>query len=96
MNAKVVVNIHFYENALVEQVRIFECLSLNIPVVSECGRNYRELSDYLKKNVSFATVGHGPNLLRQILIRYNQENKYNYEYRGDCSKLIDYLTNLNV
>jgi len=35
--AKVIVNIHYYENALLETTRICECLSLGIPIVSEMG-----------------------------------------------------------
>ncbi len=33
--ARVVVNIHYYEGALLETTRIYECLSLGTPVVSE-------------------------------------------------------------
>lgn len=33
--AKVVLNIHYYEDALLETTRIYECLSLGVPVVSE-------------------------------------------------------------
>lgn len=36
-SAKVVVNIHYYENALLETTRISECLSLGLRVVSEEG-----------------------------------------------------------
>ncbi|VAW45741.1 hypothetical protein MNBD_GAMMA03-426, partial [hydrothermal vent metagenome] len=32
---RVVVNIHYYENALLETTRIYECLSLNLTVISE-------------------------------------------------------------
>ena len=35
--AKVIVNLHFYENALLESTRIFECLQLGKPIVSEEG-----------------------------------------------------------
>jgi len=34
-SAKVIVNIHYYENALLETTRIYECLSLGLHVVSE-------------------------------------------------------------
>lgn len=34
-SARVVINIHYYENALLEMPRIQECLSIGIPVVSE-------------------------------------------------------------
>ena len=33
--ARVVVNIHYYEGALLETTRIYECLSLGVPVVTE-------------------------------------------------------------
>lgn len=35
--AKMVVNIHYYENALLETTRICECLSLNKLIISEAG-----------------------------------------------------------
>lgn len=37
LGAKVIVNIHYYENALLETTRICECLSLGVKVVSEAG-----------------------------------------------------------
>ncbi|SMP42102.1 glycosyltransferase family protein [Noviherbaspirillum suwonense] len=46
LSARVVVNIHYYENALLEMPRIQECLSLGIPVVSESAQdqaNYPEI-----------------------------------------------------
>lgn len=45
--ARVVVNIHFYENALLEMPRIQECLSQGVPVLSESAQDqddYPELS----------------------------------------------------
>ena len=36
-SARVVVNLHYYEGAMLEQPRLFECLSLGLPVVSEEG-----------------------------------------------------------
>ena len=44
-SAKLVINIHYYENALLEMPRIQECLSLGVPVVSESSQdqdNYPE------------------------------------------------------
>lgn len=35
LSAKLVVNIHYYEGALLETTRIYECLSLGVPVVTE-------------------------------------------------------------
>lgn len=37
--ARVVINIHYYENALLETPRIQECLSLGVPVVSESAQD---------------------------------------------------------
>ena len=35
MRSRVVINLHYYENALLEMPRVQECLSLGVPVVSE-------------------------------------------------------------
>lgn len=43
--AKVVVNIHYYENALLETTRISECLSLGLRVVSEEGSDQGHYTD---------------------------------------------------
>lgn len=40
--AKVVVNIHYYENALLETTRVYECLSLGLNVVSESSSDQDE------------------------------------------------------
>lgn len=40
--AKVVVNLHYYEGALLETTRIYECLSLGVPVVSETSADIDE------------------------------------------------------
>jgi len=45
--AKVILNLHFYEDALLETPRIQECLSLGVPVVSESAQDqgdYPEIS----------------------------------------------------
>lgn len=44
-SAKVVVNIHYYENALLETTRISECLSLGLRVVSEAGSDQGHYAD---------------------------------------------------
>lgn len=47
-SARVVINIHYYENALLEMPRIQECLALGIPVVSEASQDqgdYPEIFD---------------------------------------------------
>ncbi len=54
--AKVVVNIHYYEGALLESTRVFECLSLGADVVSETAT---DVQDYPGMNdvVAFVPVG---------------------------------------
>ena len=47
MSAKLVVNIHYYEGALLETTRIYECLSLGIPIVSETSVDIDEHKDLL-------------------------------------------------
>lgn len=54
--ARVVVNIHYYENALLETTRICECLSLGIPVVSESSLDRAEYPE-LESKVRFVEVG---------------------------------------
>lgn len=47
-SARLVVNIHYYENGILETDRIWRCLSLGVPVVSETSQdqdNYPELKD---------------------------------------------------
>lgn len=49
--ARAVINIHYYENALLEMPRIQECLSLGVPVLSESSRDqadYPELGDAVR------------------------------------------------
>lgn len=50
--AKVVVNIHNYDNALLESTRIFECLSAGCVIVSEDGTDQNEYT-HLEKIVDF-------------------------------------------
>jgi hypothetical protein len=45
-HAKVVVNIHYYENALLESTRICECLSLGARVVSEAATDQGQHADW--------------------------------------------------
>ncbi|WP_163987285.1 methyltransferase domain-containing protein [Rhizobium lusitanum] len=49
--ARAVINIHYYENALLEMPRIQECLSLGVPVLSESSQDqqdYPELGDAVR------------------------------------------------
>ena len=63
--AKVVVNLHYYEGALLETTRIYECLSLGKAVVSECAADQSEHQS-LESVVRFAPVGDVPALLSAL------------------------------
>jgi hypothetical protein len=57
--ARVVVNVHFYANALLEVHRLMECASLGVPVVSEAGINPEERAEHaaVLRAVRFVPVG---------------------------------------
>lgn len=52
---RVVVNIHYYENALLETTRIYECLSLGLNVISEASSDMAQHSN-LQPYVTFTPV----------------------------------------
>ncbi|MGE3347341.1 MAG: class I SAM-dependent methyltransferase [Ramlibacter sp.] len=54
--AKVVVNIHYYEGALVESTRLYESLSLGATIVSEVGADQDDY-EHLKDVIQFVPVG---------------------------------------
>lgn len=56
LSARVVVNLHYYENALLETTRIHECLSLGIPVVSERSQDCDDYPDLIDR-VHFVELG---------------------------------------
>lgn len=65
--ARVVVNIHYYEGALLETTRIYECLSLGTPVVTESSADidvYQELVD--SGAVRVAPVGDAQALVKAV------------------------------
>ena len=56
LSAKIVINLHYYEGALLETTRIYECLSLGIPVVSEASVDINS-HELLHDVVGFFPVG---------------------------------------
>lgn len=56
MQAKLVLNIHYYENALLETTRISECLSLGLNVISEASVDHSALSSF-ESQVTFTPIG---------------------------------------
>ncbi len=65
LSARVVINIHYYENALLETTRIYEVISLGVPVISEEGSDMVNHSD-LHGVVSFTPVGDIDAMLERI------------------------------
>lgn len=65
LRARVVVNIHYYENALLETTRICECLSLGVPVVSESSVDRAEYPE-LEPLVRFVRVGDVAGMIQAI------------------------------
>ncbi len=63
--ARLVLNIHYYEGALLETTRIYECLSLGLPVVSERSVDMVEHAD-LEPWVSFTEIGEVDQMLDAI------------------------------
>ncbi|WP_288922872.1 class I SAM-dependent methyltransferase [uncultured Ottowia sp.] len=63
--AKAVINLHYYEGALLETTRIYECLSLGVPVVSERAADQAEHA-LLEDAVRFAPVGDEAALLAAL------------------------------
>lgn len=63
--AKVVVNIHFYEDALLETTRISQLLSMGKLIVSERGINSEEQQEF-EDLVSFVDVGDVDGMLKAI------------------------------
>ncbi|MCE1250591.1 MAG: class I SAM-dependent methyltransferase, partial [Comamonadaceae bacterium] len=64
--AKVVVNLHYYEGALLETTRIYECLALGVPVVSEASVDMAEHAAQLDGAVRFFPVGDAQAMLQAV------------------------------
>jgi GR25 family glycosyltransferase involved in LPS biosynthesis len=54
--AKLIINIHYYEDALLETTRLYETLSLGTPIVSETSSDIQQ-HDVLANVIDFAPVG---------------------------------------
>jgi len=63
--ARVVVNLHYYENALLEMPRIQECLSLGVPVVSESAQDQEDYPELIGA-VRFFEQGSISDMLKSV------------------------------
>ena len=88
-NAKVVVNIHYYENALLETTRLYETISLGTPVVSESSSDIVEHED-LQDVIDFCPIGDIPAMVEKI--QYLLSDK---EYYNERKEKIKHFTNVD-
>jgi hypothetical protein len=63
--ARLVINLHYYENALLEVPRIQECLSLGVPVVSESAQDQKDYPE-LVGAVQFFEQGSIPAMINAV------------------------------
>ncbi|HCI4587624.1 TPA: hypothetical protein NO899_002609 [Klebsiella quasipneumoniae subsp. quasipneumoniae] len=88
-NAKVVVNIHYYENALLETTRLYETISLGTPVVSESSSDIVEHED-LQDVIDFCPIGDIPTMVEKIQILLSDN-----EYYNERKEKIKHFTNVD-
>ncbi|WP_373644600.1 hypothetical protein [Klebsiella quasipneumoniae] len=88
-NAKVVVNIHYYENALLETTRLYETISLGTPVVSESSSDIVE-HEYLQDVIDFCPIGDIPAMVEKIQNLLSEK-----EYYNERKEKIKHFTNVD-
>ncbi|HBR1304530.1 TPA: hypothetical protein L9L28_000453 [Klebsiella quasipneumoniae subsp. similipneumoniae] len=88
-NAKIVVNIHYYENALLETTRLYETISLGTPVVSESSSDIVEHED-LQDVIDFCPIGDIPAMVEKI-----QNLLSDKEYYNERKEKIKHFTNVD-
>lgn len=89
-SAKVVINIHYYEGALLETTRIYESLSLGVPLISEESIDMSEYSE-LKEIVDFFPIGNVEIMLEKIANTLNNKN-----YQKKLVKINKFIENDKV
>lgn len=85
--SKIIVNIHYYENALLESTRLYECLSLNKLVISEKGSDQVDYDD-LNDIIDFVEVGDIDGMISRIQYWLDSPNEYHNRLKN-----INYLKN---
>lgn len=85
-SSRVVVNIHYYENALLESTRICECLSLGARLVSEAARDQARYVDW-EDLVVFTPVDDVQAMVRAIQRLLKNPNPIEYSLENYCLKL---------
>ena len=73
--AKVVINIHYYESALLETTRLYECLSNHALVISEKSSDFEQHTD-LSSLVDFVEIGDVEHMLARVQYWKDQTEIY--------------------
>lgn len=73
LKSKIIINIHYYEGALLETTRIWECLSLNRLIISEKSVDINHHDD-LYELVDFVNIYDIDNLIKRISYWLENEN----------------------
>src|SRR5690606_30313185 len=68
--ARLVINLHYYENALLEMPRIQECISLGVPVVSEASQDQGDYPE-IQSAVRFFAQGDEAAMLAAVASALN-------------------------
>lgn len=84
--AKIIVNIHYYEGALLETTRLYECLSLNKLVVSETSSDIDKHQD-MQNCIDFVDIGDVESMCERVDYWLNNEEKRKEKIKAN----IDYL-----
>lgn len=85
--SKIIVNIHYYENALLESTRLYECLSLNKLVISEEGSDQTDYAD-LQGIIDFVKIGDINDMINKIQYWLDSSDEYDHQL-----KKINHFTN---
>lgn len=104
--AKIVVNVHYYDNALIETTRLYECLSNNCIVVSETSQDINNYPDLLE-NIDFVEADNIKEMIDKIQKILNNEEEFQKRkdritaYLNDSSNIFHFyfcrvLLSLNI
>lgn len=73
--SKVILNIHYYENALLETTRIYECLSNDALIISEKSSDFESYTD-LENLVDFVEIDNIQEMIHKISFWLNSPNDF--------------------
>jgi len=95
LKTKIVINIHFYENAILETNRLNECLSCKKLVISE-KPSIIDIENYLSYNDKVIFVDNPTEMYEKIIYYLENEEEYekfinNIKYDINSTKILEYL-----